>query len=198
MGHFGRNVCQFVDWILAAPLNAERTSNDANRLLLSFHWTCFELRSSQHRPMKPRHPWRTNQDHFSWCSWIPETLHTQGQVCKGIQCFESREKRSRFHNLSNRSWDYLLCVKDDIPQFVKLIICMFHRVVVVQFHWGNELENLKQDCVLIFRESEVEVFLHILIIHENQHPWENSGQLTNWISAAFFPAGVLNKKTYWE
>ena len=89
----------------------------------------------------------------------------------------------------------LLCVKDDIPQFIKLIICMFHRVVRIQFHTCYELENLTHDCMLIFRESDFKIF-HTLIIHENHHAWENSRQFANWIPAAFFQLPFSIKSPY--
>ena len=67
-----------------------------------------------------------------------------------------------------RSWDFSLGVDHKIPEFIKLIICVIHRVVFVESSRSDVLENLKHDFVLIFRESEIEIF-HTLIIHEN-HP----------------------------
>ena len=47
---------------------------------------------------------------------------------------------------------------------------MIHRVVTVQIHAANELENFKHDCVLIFREGDC--FIHALRIPRNGHEWE--------------------------
>ena len=65
----------------------------------------------------------------------------------------------------------LLRVKNFIPKFVKLIICMLKRIVRIQFHAWHELENLKQDCVLIFRESEGFEFFHKRILPKKHPTW---------------------------
>ena len=67
-----------------------------------------------------------------------------------------------------------LRVKNFSPEFVKLIICMLKRIVRIQFHWGHELENLKQDCVLIFRESKSVEFFHKRILPKKHPTWRCS------------------------
>ena len=92
-------------------------------------------------------------------------------------------------------YDFVMAFNHGFPKGVEFRFASWGQIQPCctweKFKHEFVLSGIEHDCKFVGE-------FHILIIHENHHPWENSGQLTNWIPAAFFPAGVLNKKTYWE